>query len=113
MKVGETKQHVPIFVGSTFKDLKDYPRAVTDALTQLETIIRGMEFFGSEPRSPVEECLRVVRSCQIYIGIFAMRYGSVPDDHDLSMTHLEYEEAQRRSLPSPWGAQIGTTSCCA
>jgi hypothetical protein len=29
-----------------------------------------------------------------------MRYGSIPDGHDRSMTHLEYDEAQRLELPS-------------
>jgi hypothetical protein len=29
-----------------------------------------------------------------------MRYGSVPDGYDKSMTHLEYDEAQKLSLPS-------------
>jgi hypothetical protein len=29
-----------------------------------------------------------------------MRYGSVPDGYDKSMTHLEYEEAQSLKLPS-------------
>jgi hypothetical protein len=33
-------------------------------------------------------------------GIFAMRYGSIPDGYDHSMTHLEYDEAQRLELPS-------------
>lgn len=99
-KAGEMKQHVPIFVGSTFEDLKDYRRAVRDALSQLETIVHGMEYFGSKPGSPVDECLRIVRSCKVYIGIFGMRYGSVPENHDRSMTHLEYAEAQRCNLPS-------------
>jgi hypothetical protein len=101
MSIGERKQHVPIFVRSTFEDMKDYRRAVRDALTQLEAIVRGMEYFGSKPGTPVDECLAVVASCQIYVGIFGMRYGSVPEGHDLSMTHLEYEEAQRCELPSP------------
>lgn len=100
MVIGQQKQYVPIFVGSTFEDLKDYRRAVRDALSQLETIVRGMEYFGSKPGSPIEECLNAVRSCKVYIGIFGMRYGSVPDGYDRSMTHLEYEEAQRQSLPS-------------
>jgi hypothetical protein len=59
-----------------------------------------MEYFGSKPGSPVEECLHVVESCKIYVGIFGMRYGSIPDGYDKSMTHLEYDEAQRLSLPS-------------
>lgn len=94
------KQHVPIFVGSTFVDLKIYRGAVREALHRLETIVRGMEYFGSKPGAPVDECLSVVRTCKVYIGIFGMRYGSIPDDYDKSMTHLEYEEAQRSALPS-------------
>lgn len=100
MTIGEKKTFLPIFVGSTFTDLGNYRRAVTEALAQLETIVRGMEHFGSKPGSPVEECLNVVRSCSIYIGLFGMRYGSIPEGHDKSMTHLEYNEAQSRDLPS-------------
>ena len=100
MTIGGPKQHVPIFVGSTFEDLKDYRRAVRDALAQLETIVRGMEYFGSKPGSPIDECLAAVRSCRVYLGVFGMRYGSVPEGHDRSMTHLEYDEAQSSGLPS-------------
>ena len=100
MEVGEPKQYIPIFVGSTFVDLQPYRRAVRDALSQLEAIVRGMEYFGSKPGSPVEECLEVVRSCKVYIGVFGMRYGTIPDGYERSMTHLEYDEAQKLSLPS-------------
>jgi hypothetical protein len=100
MKVGEKKPYLPVFVGSTFVDLQSYRRSVRDALAQLEAIVRGMEHFGSKPGRPVDECLRVVASCKVYIGIFGMRYGSIPDDYDQSMTHLEYDEAQRLELPS-------------
>src|SRR6266700_4786053 len=100
MRVGEKKPYLPVFVGSTFADLQLYRRAVRDALAQLEAIVRGMEHFGSKPGRPVDECLRVVGSCKVYIGIFAMRYGSIPDGYDRSMTHLEYDEAQRLELPS-------------
>ena len=76
-KSGEPKQHVPVFVGSTYEDLKDYRKAVMDALHRLETIVRGMEYFGSKPGTPKEECLKAVQSCRAYIGIFAMRYGTL------------------------------------
>jgi Domain of unknown function (DUF4062) len=56
--------------------------------------------FGSRPGSPVEECVRVVQSCRLYIGVFGMRYGTVPEGHEWSMTHIEYDEAQRLGLPS-------------
>ena len=59
-----------------------------------------MEQFGARPGCPVDECLAEVRKCKIYIGIFAMRYGSIPAGYDKSMTELEYDEAQRLGLPS-------------
>jgi Domain of unknown function (DUF4062) len=100
MAQATTRPNVPVFVSSTFTDMQVYRRKVQDALTQLEAVVRGMEQFGSKPGSPVEECLTVVQSCQLYVGIFGMRYGSVPDGHDKSMTHIEYDEAQRLGLPS-------------
>ncbi len=97
--LGQPKQHVPVFVGSTYEDLREYRAAVRDALHHLETIVRGMEYFGSKPGSPKEECLKAVQSCRAYIGIFAMRYGSIDEETGKSMTHLEYEEATRLGLP--------------
>jgi hypothetical protein len=77
-----------------------YRRKIQNALTQLETVVRGMEHFGSKPGSPIDECLNVVQSCRLYVGVFGMRYGTVPDGHDKSMTHIEYDEAQILGLPS-------------
>lgn len=93
-------QHIPIFVGSTYLDLKEHRKKVYDTLTRMETFVHGMEHFGARPASPVEECLNEVRRCRFYIGIFAMRYGSIPKGYKKSMTELEYEEAQRLNLPS-------------
>lgn len=94
------EQHIPIFVGSTYLDLKEYRSKVRDTLTRMETYVHGMEQFGARPGRPIEECLAEVRKCKIYIGIFAMRYGSIPDGYEKSMTELEYDEAQRLGLPS-------------
>ena len=99
-ELGKPKQHIPVFVSSTYEDLKNYRTAVEEALHRMEAIVRGMEYFGSKPGSPVEECLKAVRSCKVYIGIFAMRYGSIDDKSGKSMTHLEYEEAQKIGLPT-------------
>jgi len=99
-KSGEPKQHVPVFVGSTYEDLKEYREAVREALHRLETIVHGMEYFGSKPQAPKEECLKAVNSSKAYIGIFAMRYGSIDPESQKSMTHIEYDEAQKLRLPT-------------
>jgi len=100
MAQATTRPNVPVFVSSTFADLQVYRRKIQDAMTQLETVVRGMEQFGSRPGTPVEECVKAVQSCQLYVGVFGMRYGSIPDGHDKSMTNIEYDEAQRLGLPS-------------
>lgn len=91
---------VSVFVSSTFSDLQPYRSAVRDALHRLGSVVRGMEFFGALPDTPRDECLRIVSSCQIYVGIVGMRYGSVDAESGKSFTHLEYEEAIRSKLPS-------------
>lgn len=93
-------QSLPVFVSSTFSDLQPYRSAVHEVLHRLETVVRGMEYFGASPDTPKDECMRIVRSCKAYVGIFSMRYGSIDPDTGKSFTHLEYEEAQRIRLPS-------------
>ncbi len=94
------QQNLPVFVSSTFSDLQSYRAAVREALHRLEAVVRGMEYFGATPETPKEECLRIVRSCRAYVGIFSMRYGSIDPETGKSFTHLEYEEAQLCKLPS-------------
>jgi len=91
---------LPLFVGSTVVDLEAHRDAVLYALQRLEAVARGMEHFGSLPGTPKDECLRKVRGCRAYIGIFAMRYGSIDQETGKSITELEYEEAQRFHLRS-------------
>jgi hypothetical protein len=96
----EKLMSIPVFVGSTYTDLVAHRDAVRDVLVRQENAVRGMEYFGSRPDGPRDECLRTVRSCRIYIGVFGMRYGSIDPDTGRSFTHLEYDEAQRIHLPS-------------
>lgn len=91
---------LPVFVSSTFVDLQAYRTAVREALHRLEAVVRGMEYFGALPETPKQECLRIVRSCRYYIGIFGMRYGACDPESGMSFTHLEYQEAQKLHLPS-------------
>lgn len=91
---------VPVFVSSTFSELQAHRSAVRDALHRLELVVRGMEYFGARPDTPKVECLAIVRSCRFYVGIVAMRYGSIDAATGKSFTHLEYDEAQRLGLPT-------------
>ncbi|OPX42357.1 hypothetical protein CLHUN_37760 [Ruminiclostridium hungatei] len=94
------KQHVPVFISSTYEDLIPYRDEVQRVLVRLEQIIKGMEYFGSSPESSLDVCLKQVRESKIFISIIGMRYGSINDDTGLSFSQLEYEEAIKNSIPT-------------
>jgi len=85
-----------VFVSSTYLDLVSYRRAVLEQLVRRDLLFRGMEFFGAEPASPppAEKIVREVHDADVYLGIFGTRYGSVDPKSGLSMTELEFNEAE-------------------
>jgi hypothetical protein len=89
-----------VFLSSTFSDLELHRELAREAIAKLEYGSKAMESFGALPDTPKEECLRLVRSASTYVGIFAMRYGSIDQSSGKSFTQLEYEEAQAVRLPS-------------
>lgn len=48
---------------------------------------------------PAGTSTRDVRTCDLYVGIFAWRYGHVPEGHDQSFTELEYRAAIEAGKP--------------
>lgn len=88
-----------VFVSSTFDDLEDYRQATNRAIDQLARIFVGMEHFGSRPGAPVEESLRQVGTSKIYVGIVALRYGTIDTETGKSITQREYETAKALQLP--------------
>jgi hypothetical protein len=59
----------------------------------------AMEYFVAENIRPLDKCLKAVTSCDLYIGIFAWKYGSIPPRKKKSMTELEYREAVKSGKP--------------
>ncbi|HRJ47615.1 MAG TPA: DUF4062 domain-containing protein [Opitutaceae bacterium] len=88
-----------VFISSTFTDLEAHRAALFSALAEVNAKVHGMEFFGSRPGAPKEECLAEVRRAHIFVLVLGMRYGSLDVESGLSFTHLEYLESQRLSLP--------------
>jgi hypothetical protein len=90
---------VKIYISSTLSDLKDHRRAVYDALRALRHDVVNMEHYHAADVRPLEQCLADVKACQVYVGIFAWKYGYVPPPEEnperKSITELEYREAER------------------
>jgi tetratricopeptide (TPR) repeat protein len=59
-----------------------------------------MEDYVAGSVAPVERCLQDVASCDVYVGIFAWRYGDIPDGHQRSFTELEFRKAVEMGRPT-------------
>ncbi|MBN1402344.1 MAG: DUF4062 domain-containing protein, partial [Anaerolineae bacterium] len=53
----------------------------------------------SSPDDAIAASLKMVDQADIYVGIYAHRYGYVPKGHDLSVTEMEYDHAGERGIP--------------
>src|SRR5438128_1369969 len=88
-----------IYVSSTTNDLENCRAAVVDQIRRLGHEPVSMEGYGASTLPPVRKCLEDVARCDLYVGLFAWRYGHVPQGEPFSITELEYREASRRGRP--------------
>ncbi len=87
-----------IYLSSTFEDLKDYRQRVYQQLRSLRHDVIAMEDYVAADERPLDRCLQDVRDADVYIGLFAWRYGYVPRSSNpgrKSITELELLEAKK------------------
>jgi len=87
-----------VFLSSTYKDLSTYRKSANTAIQRFGWLTIAMEDFLSRDERPKDLCLNLVRDCDVYVGLFAHRYGFVPDGEDASITELEYRCAREARL---------------
>src|SRR3989442_1733259 len=90
-----------IYVSSTFVDLREHRAKVIETLRQLGHDVVAMENYVAEDQIPLEKCLHDADSCDLYVGVFAWRYGFIAaeDPTRLSITEREYRQAEERGIP--------------
>lgn len=84
-----------IFLSSTRLDLIQHRVKMYEALRRGGLVPLAMEDFMARPADAVEVSLEAVRDCDLFIGIYAWRYGYVPKGSRRSITEKEYREARR------------------
>ena len=105
-----------IFVSSSFQDLQEYRHAAIRVLRQLGHEVVAMEDFVAASEVPLKQVLDKLERCELYVGLFAWRYGFVPklgadsgdDSADpkvsdatygvTSITHYEYLHAKAKGI---------------
>jgi tetratricopeptide (TPR) repeat protein len=84
-----------VFISSTYKDLIDYRAAAIRAVEGTNYQASKMEVFGARPDEPLDACLKEVEESDLFIGIYALRYGFIPEGAEISITEMEYLHAKK------------------
>lgn len=103
MMVQSPKPRVDVFISSTILDLPEYRTAVEDAILQLGLFPSRLERWPVKGDNSVNLCKGMVEDAEIYLGIYAHRYGWRPDG-DKSITEMEYDwagDVKRHGRPIP------------
>jgi vacuolar-type H+-ATPase subunit I/STV1 len=87
-----------IFVSSTFTDLIEERRAVTEVILSMNHIPVGMELFEAGNEDQWSYIKNRIQEVDYYLVIVAERYGSTAPD-GLSYTEMEYRYAEQNGVP--------------
>lgn len=88
-----------VFLSSTSRDLAQHRQAVIRRCSALGYAMVAMEEFGAQDGDASLVSVEAVRECDVFVGVYARRYGFVPDGADASVTEMEYDEAARLGKP--------------
>jgi len=108
--MANNNQTLRVFISSTSIDLVEYREAVIKTILSLDMMPVAMEFFNASTDNPAQLYYEKVQGVDIFVGIYARRYGFVPTpdglytgrippDDKKSMTELEYNWANERNIP--------------
>jgi tetratricopeptide (TPR) repeat protein len=86
-------------ISSTSIDLPLHRDEVVQACLRQGVFPIGMEQLPARDADAVRVSMEMVDQADIYIGIFAWRYGYKPKGHDISITEMEFNRAVERKIP--------------
>src|SRR5690606_3921004 len=87
-----------VVIGSTSRDLHPYRLAAIDECNRLGLVPIAMEYFTAIGVGATAGSRRKLDEADVYVGIFAHRYGYVEPGESASVTELEFDHAEKRGL---------------
>ena len=73
-------KRVDVMISSTSKDLIEHRAQVNDVIQRMGMYPIDMKNLTANRADPIQASLEMVKEAEIYLGIFAHRYGYIPDD---------------------------------
>src|SRR5262252_1572798 len=89
-----------VMISSTARDLPEHREQVRLACEQAGFAPHDMmEHLTALDANAIAASLRMVENAEVYVGIFANRYGWIPEGHKISITEMEYNRATELNKP--------------
>src|SRR5436309_8833027 len=95
-------EQLRVMISSTAYDLPEHRKEVMDACLRQGMFPKMMEHLPASDTEAIRASLKLVDEADIYVGVFAHRYGYVPKDNNpqqISITEMEYNRAVERKIP--------------
>lgn len=92
-------ERIDVFISSTSLDLPTHRKEAIDACLRMGMFPIAMEQLPASDANAVSTSLKMCDDAEIYLGIFANRYGYIPSGYDVSITEIEYNRATERGIP--------------
>lgn len=96
------EKQLKVVISSTVHDLPDYRKAAMDACLERDIHPKMMEHLTALNAAAIKASLDLVDQAEVYIGIFAHRYGYIPTEDNpqkISITEMEYNHAVEFEVP--------------
>lgn len=94
-----TEVRYQFFISSTYIDLEQERKKVSDLILELNHIPAGMELFSADNEEQWDTIQRVILNSDFYILIIGERYGSTESTSGISYTEKEYNFALENKIP--------------
>ena len=95
----DNPQTLAVMISSTAKDLPEHRKQVIEACQRVGMFPLAMEHLPADPEDGARVSVRMIEDADVYIGIFASRYGYVPKGSRISVTEMEYNRAVELGIP--------------
>ena len=95
-------ERTDVMISSTARDLPEHRKEVMDACLRQGMFPHMMEHLPANDAEAISASLKLVDEAEIYVGVFAHRYGYVPranNPQQISITEMEYNRAVERKIP--------------
>lgn len=94
-----TNRKQVVMISSTARDLPDHRDAIKEACLRQGMFPSMMEHLPASDSDAIATSLRMVDEADLYLGVFAYRYGYIPRGSSISITEMEYNRAVERGIP--------------